>query len=94
MLIQQNNFTAANTMAPKLIQCPQAIVDGKIRPYHIQLVPTNRCNANCSWCSFSKADRRLEMDIDEALEIIDYFAHLGTKAITITGGGEPTLHPK
>jgi len=94
MLIRKDSFTAADTMPLKLIQCPQAVVDRKIRPYHIQLVPTNKCNANCSWCSFSNADRMLEMDAEEIMEIIAYFKKLGTKTITITGGGEPTLHPK
>ena len=26
------------------------------------------------------------------LDIVRYFAGLGTKALTLTGGGEPTLH--
>lgn len=94
MLIRKDSFTAADTMPLKLIQCPQAVVDGKVRPYHIQFVPTNRCNANCSWCSFNKADKKLEMEIGDIIKIIDYFKNLGTKAITITGGGEPTMHPK
>lgn len=93
MLIKQTNFTAASTMPLKLTRCPQAIVEGKIRPYHILLMPTNRCNANCSWCAYGSIDRGLEMDIEETIKIIDYFKSLGTKAITITGGGEPTLHP-
>jgi MoaA/NifB/PqqE/SkfB family radical SAM enzyme len=33
------------------------------------------------------------MPIDEILELVEFFAMRGTKAVTITGGGEPTLHP-
>jgi hypothetical protein len=66
---------------------------GKIIPYHLQLIPTNRCNANCPWCSCRKDNRNIELGTEEILDILKYFANLGTKAITITGGGEPTIHP-
>jgi pyruvate-formate lyase-activating enzyme len=64
-----------------------------IAPYHIQFSPTNRCNAKCAWCSCRNVDRKLEMSIDEIREMIFHFAGLGAAAITLTGGGEPTLHP-
>jgi organic radical activating enzyme len=34
------------------------------------------------------------MDFDEAKRIIWEFSSLGTKAVTITGGGEPLCHPR
>lgn len=67
--------------------------DGNIKPYHIQFSPTNRCNGNCSWCSCKGVDRTLEMPIAECLNMLEYFKGLGTRAVTITGGGEPTIHP-
>lgn len=65
-----------------------------IAPYHIQFSPTNRCNAKCSWCSCRNVDRALEMPIDEIRALLLHFAGIGAAAITITGGGEPTLHPQ
>jgi len=88
-----HSYTAAGEMPWKLIQNKNAIIQGHINPIHIQLIPTNRCNGNCSWCSCSKVDRTLELGIKEIREIIEEFALLGAQAITITGGGEPTIHP-
>jgi len=89
----KKGYTAALEFPGKLLQCNDAVVDGKIRPYHIQFSPTNRCNGNCPWCSCRDVDRSLEMPIAECLNMLEYFKKLGTKAITITGGGEPTIHP-
>ena len=66
--------------------------DSSIVPYHIQYIPTNRCNLNCPWCSCKNIDRSIEMNFSESVDMINYFSKLGTKAITITGGGEPTLY--
>jgi len=83
-----NGYTAANNMPWKLLKNPRRIGT----PYHIQFIPTNRCNGNCPWCSCKGVDRTLELETQEAIDIINYFAELGAKAITITGGGEPLLH--
>jgi len=38
-------------------------------------------------------DRQIEMDLSELKEVAEYFYRLGSRAMTITGGGEPTIHP-
>ena len=83
-----NGYTAANNMPWKLLKKPECMNI----PYHIQFIPTNRCNGNCPWCSCKGVDRSLELATQEANDIINYFSDLGTRAITITGGGEPLLH--
>lgn len=93
----KRGFVAANAVPWKLIKNTawlQKHEDNsyKIVPYHLQFIPTNRCNLNCSWCSCSSVDRKIELDIGEIRDIIAYFKELGTKAVTITGGGEPTIH--
>ncbi len=65
----------------------------RILPLHIQLIPTNRCNSRCEWCSCSAVDRQIELPTQEILDLLTYFEDLGTRAVTITGGGEPSLHP-
>lgn len=88
-----HSYVSAGALPWKLLQAKEfAVVEGAIRPIHLQLIPTNRCNGNCSWCSCSEVDRSVELKTDEILEILHYFKARGTKAITITGGGEPTLH--
>ncbi|CAB4130795.1 Radical_SAM domain containing protein [uncultured Caudovirales phage] len=88
------SFVAASKFPWKVIsQHHKIFQNGKIIPYHIQFIPTNRCNAKCEWCSCSKVDRAIEMSYEESLDMLQYFHELGTKAITITGGGEPSIHP-
>ena len=65
---------------------------GKIIPVHLQLSVTNKCNLNCDFCSFRGRDKHLSLDIDTLKDIVKKFINLGTKAITITGGGEPLCY--
>ena len=68
---------------------------------HCQLILTNRCNERCNFCAYrakgySSSEQFVEADeipTDKALEIVDDFARLGIKAVELTGGGEPTIHP-
>lgn len=68
----------------------EMIMTGNLRPYHLQLNPTNKCNMKCEFCSCRDEDRTQEL----SLERIKAFciAVPSLRAITITGGGEPTLH--
>ena len=79
------------------------IKNGKhIAPIHVQIIPTNRCNQSCEGCayrldgyssnkSFYQQD---ELSWEKLQEIVCDCKEMGVKAIQLTGGGEPTLHPK
>lgn len=88
------SFLAASALPIKLLQCQGAVQNGRICPIHLQLIPTNRCNANCPWCSCRNVDRSEELDAETLWNIANSFARWGARAVTITGGGEPTLHPE
>jgi organic radical activating enzyme len=63
-------------------------------PLHLQLWPTYRCDANCEWCVCRDSRKNgAQLSADEACDIVRRFASLGAKAITISGGGEPTMLP-
>lgn len=64
-------------------------------PPMIELWLTNRCNLKCYWCGESKARDSYKGDwnIELLKQRMTEFAMLGTKAVTIEGGGEPTLYP-
>lgn len=91
------SYTSANALPIKIFKHPdlmQSMLEQKkIIPIHVQLVPTNRCNLACKYCSFKESDRTLELSKDDLEGIVDMCKELGTKGITITGGGEPLLHP-
>jgi organic radical activating enzyme len=87
------NFNTGLTMPWKLLRCGEALRDGRIRPLHIRLYPTYRCNAACRFCVDRTQYQGEELPLSELLELLKCFHGLGTRAITLTGGGEPTLHP-
>lgn len=94
----KNSYTSADAKPIKLIQNPdvlRGVQSGKgITPVHVQVILTNRCNLNCAFCSCAEEDRAEEMSYEMAVELISILKRSGTKAVTITGGGEPLLHPQ
>lgn len=93
--MNKDSFTSAATFPTKLLDA-DLITQAQchnIKPVHIQLNPTNKCNLKCSFCSCANRDKDQEMPLKKAITIIRTFQHLGTKACTITGGGEPLMHP-
>jgi len=70
-------------------------------PVHIRIKPTNACNHRCSYCAYRSRDLQLGSGMDirdtipkEAMKrIIDDIIHMGVKAVTFSGGGEPLLYP-
>jgi len=69
-------------------------------PLYLVLEPVSACNLRCTMCfqideSFTKNNKYMGMmDIDLFKKIIDEASISGTKAITLTCRGEPTMHPK
>ncbi|KKN02486.1 hypothetical protein LCGC14_1117300 [marine sediment metagenome] len=70
-------------------------------PLRVQLVPTNRCNQRCQSCAYRLKDYTTsqtfksteEIPYEKLVQIVSDCKSLGVKAIEITGGGEPTVHP-
>lgn len=69
-------------------------------PTHLIVEPVSACNIRCVMCfqiddSFSKnKDFMGSMDFEMFKKIIDDAQNIGIQALTLTGRGEPTLHPK
>jgi MoaA/NifB/PqqE/SkfB family radical SAM enzyme len=92
------SYTSANALPVKVFTDKELLHsmmdEKKIIPVHVQLVPTNRCNLACKYCSFKESDRTQQLSKEDLDGIVDMCKSLGTKGITITGGGEPLLHPQ
>lgn len=92
-----NNYTSADAMPIKLLGNYDIIKkicnEGIISPIHVQFIPTNRCNLKCSFCSCGEDDRKTQMKLSSVYTIAGILGNLGCKSVTITGGGEPILHP-
>jgi len=84
----------------KLDSLPQEI-DAVLAPIHIRLKPTNRCNHNCWYCAYRRANIQLGKDMsvqdqipgDKIREITEDIIGMGVEAVTFSGGGEPLLYP-
>jgi radical SAM protein with 4Fe4S-binding SPASM domain len=69
-------------------------------PNHLIIEPVSACNLRCVMCfqideTFSNNQEYMGMmDLDLFKKIIDDAYEIGIQAITLTGRGEPTLHPK
>jgi len=88
------SFTSASVFPAKLLKTNVTDAAGRIMPVHLQISPTNRCTLNCSFCSCSARDKKLQLSLKDIKRIIINATFCGTKAVTITGGGEPLCHPK
>ena len=68
----------------------------KVYPINIEISLSHTCNAHCSWCFYTNthvAKKEGMMDKDILFQLVQDLSELGIKAISWTGGGEPTLHP-
>jgi len=90
------SYSAADSLPVKIIQsydiAESIEKNGCLLPLHVQFMPTNHCNLNCRFCSCRDDDRTTEMSFIEVCELSSILSELGTKAMTITGGGEPLMH--
>jgi MoaA/NifB/PqqE/SkfB family radical SAM enzyme len=75
-----------------------AFIEGaKVYPINVEVSPVHVCQAKCPWCFYAGTHEKLGpesmLERRMALALIQEMAALGVKAVTWTGGGEPTLHP-
>jgi len=67
---------------------------GVSRPVTFELDITNRCNNNCPSCfGFHPSLDSAQMRFADIKRILRQIRGAGGKAVTFTGGGEPTVHP-
>jgi len=84
-----------------------AISKGKIpAPRQVQIDLCNACTHRCRYCYYTDeykgedASNRLDIfdpsafiPTNKMMEIIDDLSNIGVGAVSLTGGGEPTIHP-
>ena len=73
----------------------KSLQKGIPKPILLHLMPTNQCNLKCENCCFAEANSKevQNLDIDLAKDILTQFIALGTRAVEITGFGDPTAYP-
>lgn len=71
-------------------------------PLQVQIVPSNRCNNRCQFCAYRMKgypsneifEEKDFLSYEKIFECLRDFIEMGVKAVHVTGGGEPLVHPK
>lgn len=70
----------------------------RVVPINIEVSLTHVCQAKCPWCFYRGTHQKMKpesvLDFDVCKQLLQDMTMLGVKAVTWTGGGEPTLHPR
>ena len=83
----------------KFINFPKDHIDSET-PSHLIVEPVSACNIRCIMCfqvdeSFSGNKEFMgNMDLELFKKVIDDAENIGIQAVTLSGRGEPTLHPR
>jgi len=90
----------------KVVHHPEKIAQLKNKqqtyPIQVQLVPTNECCQSCTFCAYRMKDYpsnerfndKDTLSYEKIVETLDCMKEMNVKAIHITGGGEPLVHPR
>lgn len=87
----------------------RAIREGRVAPpAQVQLIISDYCNHDCSFCAYRTSgyttnelfnegtnhNPKRFIPYEKVLEILDDCREMGVQGIQLTGGGEPSTHPK
>lgn len=61
-------------------------------PYHVEFHPADRCNIDCFFCSTASLRGTDEIPMPRFEELLGELREAGTRAIRLSGGGEPLFH--
>ncbi|EJV74129.1 radical SAM protein [Bacillus cereus] len=89
-----NSFDIKQKLWWHLEEVQKVVTNQPVWPIHFGIDPSNLCNHDCVWCSYTDVLPNKKM-LDEIIikSALDAMAENGTKAITWSGGGEPTTNP-
>jgi len=81
----------------KILRFPEALVriqrGEQVWPINIEFDLSNRCNLRCRHCDFAHTHDGVVMERALILNALRQLADCGVRAVTFTGGGEPTTNP-
>lgn len=66
-----------------------------VAPISCEIDPSNKCNLKCGFCMFGdwRENHKEDLELDMYISLIGELQQMGTRSITFTGGGEPTMNP-
>lgn len=93
--LQERQFTSTGD---KILAHPEVIhrlrYERRSFPIVLHIMPTERCNLKCVFCSVAHRDVRTDLPFSLIINVIEKMKERGLKALIISGGGDPTLYPR
>ena len=89
----ESQYTSSNMKLLHHLDRLQLAQKGIFKPIMLELAPTNKCDLNCIFCSVANRGQSKELSLNEIVNAVTQFKHLGLLAIELTGGGDPLCHP-
>jgi organic radical activating enzyme len=89
---KENIFTSTGI---KILHHPEVVSrlqKNKGTPVYIEVAPTSRCQLSCVFCSNVNRTKHEELNFDSLKKMLVKLTTIGLKAITYTGGGDPTMY--
>jgi cyclic pyranopterin phosphate synthase len=81
----------------KILRYPELLlqfqIEERVWPVNVEVDPSNACNLKCGHCDFAYIHGPEKLEPRIAERVFAELAGKGTRAITFTGGGEPTVSP-
>jgi len=62
-------------------------------PYHVEIHPSSRCGLRCFFCSTHSWRTRQDLPLATIERLAVEMESMGTRAVCLSGGGEPLCHP-
>jgi GTP 3',8-cyclase len=87
-----NPFASQAKMLCHIDRLYEYIVNGDTKPIFMEVNLTDFCNLKCSWCITNNRSGNKSLEINVLKKFIKEFKEFGGKAITFSGGGEPTTY--
>jgi len=74
----------------------RGIADGEVHggPFHLELDWVDKCNARCFFCNSAFLHNGRSLDWPRAEALLEEARAMGLRSLRLSGGGEPTLHPR
>lgn len=88
-----NPFASQAKMLVHIDRLHEYLATGDTVPVFMEVNPTNRCNLKCDWCICASSRNSASLELPAFKQYLHDFAGMGGKAITLSGGGEPTCYP-
>jgi len=89
---KDNPFSSQAKMIIHIDRLYEYLTKNDTRPIFMELNLTDFCNLKCEWCISGNRVGTASLEIEDLKKFLKDFQEMGGKAVTFSGGGEPTTY--